>query len=70
MSNEELISLINAFSDEKIQEIETVDSTTDPESVIVIGISNKIKRIQFKLTTEGDFSYRYLGVRFANAIKK
>lgn len=70
MSNEELISLINSFSDEKIQEIETVDSTTDPESVIVIGISNKIKRIQFKLTTEGDFSYRYLGVRFANAIKK
>lgn len=69
MDNKELQDLINSLSDEKIQEIESVDSTTNEDSVIVIGISNKIKRIQFTLTTEGDFSYRFLGVRFANAIR-
>lgn len=69
MTDTELIDLINAFSDEKIQEIESVDSTTNEDSVVVIGIANKIKRIQFTLTTEGDFSYRFLGVKFANVIK-
>jgi hypothetical protein len=69
MDDRELLDLINTFSDEKIQEIESVDSNTNEDSVVVVGISNKIKRIQFTLTTEGDFSYRFLGVRFANAIK-
>lgn len=69
MSNEELIELINSLSDEKIQEIESVDTISKEDSVSVIGISNKIKRVEFILTINGDFSYKYLGIKLRNLNK-
>jgi hypothetical protein len=66
MNNEELIKLINSLSDEKVQEIESIDTTSKEDSVLVIGISNKIKRIEFVLTINGGFSYKYLGIKLQN----
>jgi hypothetical protein len=69
MSDKELLDLINSYSDEKIQEIESVDKDSFADKVIIVGLSNQIKRIEFTLTTEGDFSYKFLGIKFRNLLK-
>lgn len=64
MTDVELLQLINSLSEEKIAEIESIDNASDEEKVKVIAISvNGIKRIEFTLSTSGDFSYKYLGPR-------
>jgi hypothetical protein len=63
MNNTEILELINNFSDEKVQEIETVDKDSYPDKIIIVAISNFIKRIEFTLTDKGDFSYKFLGVK-------
>lgn len=62
MTNDELMALINELSDEKIQEIESIDNKQEG-IVIVIGIANKVKRLRFTLNENGDFSYKFLGTR-------
>lgn len=62
MTNTELINLINSKSSEKITEVESIDSKKESNAVYVVGIAG-VKRLEFKLTTNGDFSYRYLGIK-------
>jgi hypothetical protein len=62
VSNKELLELINSLSNEPIDTIESVDSISKEDSIIVIG-TGKVKRLEFTLTTSGDFSYKYLGVK-------
>lgn len=69
MTDAEILELINSYSDEKIQKIESIDKDSDQNSVVVVGISNIVKRIQFTLTTDGDFTYKFLGIKFQNALK-
>jgi translation initiation factor IF-2 len=62
MTEQEIITLINEFSTEKIQTIEAID-TAQEGKVVVIGVANKIKKLEFTLTESGDFSYKYLGLK-------
>lgn len=63
MSDSELIELINELSEEKIGSIESI-TNPDPQKTVVVGLStNKVKLIEFTLTTAGDFSYKFIGTK-------
>jgi hypothetical protein len=59
MTEQELIILINEFSQDKVQKIESIDTKLEDGKVTVIGISG-VKRIKFTLTESGDFSSKFL----------
>ena len=64
MTDEELVDLINSLSEEKISSIESIDSTSSPDKVTVNALGkNKVKLLEFTLTTAGDFSYRFIGTK-------
>jgi hypothetical protein len=62
MTDEELIDLINSISEEQIISIESIDNTSDPIVVTALG-KNKVKLLEFKLSTSGDFSYKFIGTK-------
>jgi hypothetical protein len=62
MTDKELIDLINSLSEEQVSEIESIDTVSETDAITVIAIGG-IKRLEFKMTASGDFSYKYLGVK-------
>ena len=69
MTDAELIELINDLSDEKISNIESIDSATDPNKVVVKALGkNGVKLLEFTLTLSGDFSYRFVGTKLRNLL--
>lgn len=67
MTDEELIDLINSISEEQIISIESIDSSSDPVIVKALG-ENKVKLLEFKLSTSGDFSYKFIGTKLRNLL--
>jgi hypothetical protein len=64
MTDTELIDLINSLSEEQISSIESIDAISSANTVIVKALGkNKVKLLEFKLTTSGDFSYRFIGTK-------
>lgn len=62
MTDEELIDLINSISEEQVISIESIDNSSDPVIVKALG-KNKVKLLEFKLSTSGDFSYKFIGTK-------
>ena len=62
MTDAELLDLINSLSSYKITKIVSIDSVTKPNASIVIGEQVSLNQVEFTLTTEGDFSEKYLGL--------
>lgn len=67
MTDEELIDLINSISEEQIISIESIDNSSDPIIVKALG-ANKVKLLEFKLSTSGDFSYKFIGTKLRDLL--
>ena len=69
MTDTELIELINDLSEEKISSIESIDSTTNSNQIVVKALGkNGVKMLEFTLTLSGDFSYRFIGTKLRNLL--
>lgn len=69
MTDTELIELINDLSEEKISSIESIDSTTNSNKIVVKALGkNGVKMLEFTLTLSGDFSYRFIGTKLRNLL--